>query len=155
MVTLVCHNIPCTLLVVCPRQYTLYVVSNSMAHLMYMYRHGDNANSSKGIDDMKIKAIKCGICSNWYGSWRGHCNVCSATRIPCGNHASFHIDTSTGRVIANGIQYKYNMIHWALQIAQELSRVWERRKKVGVGSKIDGLTPWQIPTRLVVLRVDG
>ena len=71
---------------------------------------------------MKIKAIKCGICSNWYGSWRKHCNVCASAPVQLGYGNNFHIDTSTGRVIANGIRYKYNFKHWALEIAQELAR---------------------------------
>lgn len=68
---------------------------------------------------MRIKLVKCQICLDWYSPKRNHCPTCSSSRVVLGIGNVFHIDTSTGRVIASGLS-RYHFGYHALRIAQEL-----------------------------------
>jgi len=41
---------------------------------------------------MKLKLIRCQICSDWFSPNRAHCPVCSATRIPINHTELIHIN---------------------------------------------------------------
>jgi hypothetical protein len=70
---------------------------------------------------MRLKLIRCFICSDWYSPKRNHCPTCSAAKVVLSSGNVFHIDTSTGRVIGSGLS-RYQFGAHALRIAQELMK---------------------------------
>lgn len=64
---------------------------------------------------MKLLLVKCSICSNWYGPWRGHCNSCGATMPITLKGKTFHLDVGNNKQIVKGF-YEYRMSgrDWAI-----------------------------------------
>jgi hypothetical protein len=57
---------------------------------------------------MKLRLLKCSICSFWYSPFRGHCPSCGAS-IGCSvNGRTVHVDVSNGKEIVKGF-YEYRM----------------------------------------------
>jgi hypothetical protein len=67
---------------------------------------------------MRLKLVRCFICSAWYGGMRNHCPHCAASRIVVGNGA-IHLNSLSGLVMASGLS-RYRFMAHALEIANEL-----------------------------------
>jgi hypothetical protein len=68
---------------------------------------------------MRLKLVRCFICSAWFGGQRNHCPHCAASRIPVGS-AYIYLNSFTGKVMANGLS-RYKFAAHAMRIAQELA----------------------------------
>jgi hypothetical protein len=69
---------------------------------------------------MRLRLVRCFICSAWYGGQRNHCPHCAATRIRVGDGA-IHLNSLTGKVMFSGVS-RYRFRAHILQIADELMR---------------------------------
>jgi hypothetical protein len=68
---------------------------------------------------MRLKLVRCMICSGWFGGQRKHCPYCAAAKIALGNETYMHLNAHTGKVITSGLS-RYHFRSNALEIAREL-----------------------------------